>query len=1218
MKRLSNHFLVAILLLIPGYSRAGLFEFIRGVKPEDQAQIFIHGGVEEKRHQLKTLETELAQGQEREKEESAALQEQLDNVNKQTKQTKVRIAHLKDQVEVAAEQEKEFLNKQLTNLNQQYQTLIDLQLSHKQRLNIIEEHIGILKTYLKDPSFKAVHIEKRAFYTFDDLQRINRKVADTEEDLRQLQEQRNNAQMELDNRKRDLQVAQQVSKAKQQEQEAFGAKRTDLSDLALKHQGELLNLEEHLLAMQQQLYEVQIKELQSNKSFLETTIFIQESHVNILKDDLVRLVKPSVRVDNSDVVAAQEEFTKKEQQTAEITKTYYQQVKNWTAERDRLKGEQEALLKKYNITDEKNKTYGQWDTKPDSIQSWLSFAEVGYLYTRISMFNQQIAFRKAQTALEHEQLRAAGTLVKIIKSWNNITLRKFTTDEEIGQEKKRYEASRADLQRERTVYYDKRNTTTSILNTQSKALARLRERTGELKAQRSTVFKHDIKSFTRTLNLLSDAEKMLALQVERNGRLIDVYSTLSSVADNSLKQINSIIGELETIGIWQRSIHAISRAGIMNIVPDIETFLVELRGLIITYVQQWNVGYIANLFKGFISNPLGVVLAIIVLVLAIALMFALHTHLPILRDRLVAVSSEQKAIYLLSSVGAFFVGFFNNYFIWILTWIALFVLVRLEYVSLAFRVLFYLGSIPYLIYLARRSIQYFKKFNEQHEYVFLSEQFQKRLIRVLSIFAYSTISILLFREAFMLASYHQSELPTILLALYSIIFRTLLIFLIGKEEIMSVSPTTTPFWSWLSKLVDRYYYVILIGIVALMVISDPYIGGYGNLVSYFLWGAVLTAILIRILLWVHSYIKQLLAMLFFDTSGDAPRDRFYNAKTWYGIFIILLFMLFVVLGVVLGSRIWGTPISFEDIRNIFTHKLFTVGVGDDKKAITVASFFEIIMFVVGGFVTAVILNRFVLRKIFDLLLIESGVQNIVSIITRYLIMITAIVISFQKVGLSSLLISIGVLIAGIGWIITEPIKDFASYFIILIQRPIKIGDFIKFEDGQMGIVRKITPRSTILRAKNSYSIVVPNSQIIMQKIDNWNYTRNFVAIDDILLVVPYWVEPKHVKEVILGVLERHPDILKNPPPVIRLQNFVPHGYQFMVRGFLSSVNTLNKWDIASDIRFDIIQALQKEGIKLATPFTAIKMVPESFNPLSGSSPASYGKGPSDESEGQSE
>ena len=1189
-----------LILLAPGRAQAGLFNLLKtGADTVKQvAPIFIAGGIEEKRHQLKTLQEKQAELETRSKEGIALLQGNLDKVNKQIKDIKIRLKDLPMQPDLDLERQKEFLNEKLTKLNTQYQTLIDLQLYKKQRLTMISEHIVLLQSYLKDPTFKGMHVELRAFYTFEDLQNLNRRIADTEERLNYLVDQRNNTKLELENRKRDLQVAQQLYKAKKQEQETFSAKRTDASDLTIKQQGEFLNLQENLLADQQQLYESQIKELYAKLLLLESQIFIQESHVNILKDDLVRVVKPSVRVDNSDVAAAEEVLAKKKQKTTEITKSYYQQVKNWTVARDQKKKEFEALAKKYNEKIDNGKVFSGWDLKPDSVASWVTLSEMGYFKEQVALLDQEIDLYKGKILLENQQLDAVSKGVEIIKSWNSITLRKLTTPEEIAAEKKQYEAAHLDMQRELNMYMERRNTTTNALNMQNKALNKVRQQIKNLRQQRSAVFKRDISNYTRTLNLLADSEKMISRQIDLNGGLIDTYSSLVVVLSNSLKQVNSIIGELETIGIWQRSIHAISWSGVKNIVPDVEKFFVELRGIIIAYVSQWNFEFLTNIAKKFIYNPLDVALALIIIILLIVFGFILHTYLPELEKWLLHVSDEHKGYHFGSRLFAVIVGFASIHFIGLLAWSLIFALVKAEYLALALRIIFYLGSIPYLIWLARKFRYYFLDFNKEHQYVLLSEQFQKRFIQVFTVVAYSTIIILLFREAFILASYHKSELPTILLAFYSVIFRTLLIFLIGKEEILSIIPQTSTVWSWVWRLVDKYYYVMLSAIVVVVIMSDPYIGGYGNLVFYLLSGLVLTGLLVYALIWLHNYIKKGASHLFFDTSEDSLRERFTNAKTWYGIFIIMLFVSFVMFTVLIGARIWGTIISFEDIRGVFTNQLFTVGAGEDRQAITVSSFIEVIVFMVSGFFLAVVVNRFVLRKIFDLLLIDSGVQNIVSILTRYLIVITAIVIGFQKVGLSSLLISIGVLIAGIGWMITEPIKDFASYFIILIQRPIKIGDFIRLMDGQQGVVRKITPRATILRAKNSYSIIVPNSELVTQKVDNWNYTRNFVAINDILLTVPYWVDPKRVKQIMLGVLEHHSDILKNPPPIIRLSEFVPHGYKFMVRGFLSSVNTLNKWDIASDIRFDLVQALHKNGIKLATPFTSVKMVTEDIDPLS--------------------
>ena len=132
-------------------------------------------------------------------------------------------------------------------------------------------------------------------------------------------------------------------------------------------------------------------------------------------------------------------------------------------------------------------------------------------------------------------------------------------------------------------------------------------------------------------------------------------------------------------------------------------------------------------------------------------------------------------------------------------------------------------------------------------------------------------------------------------------------------------------------------------------------------------------------------------------------------------------------------------------------------------------------------------------------------------------------------------------------------------------------------------MRKITARAVILRYKNSTTIVVPNSLVISKTLTNWNYTRNFIAFDDIIVHVDFAEDAERVRELLYNVVEQHPNILKNPKPWVRLDNFGEYGYVFMVRGFISSVYTLEKWEIASNIRIGIAKAFKQQGIKIALP-----------------------------------
>jgi small-conductance mechanosensitive channel len=162
-----------------------------------------------------------------------------------------------------------------------------------------------------------------------------------------------------------------------------------------------------------------------------------------------------------------------------------------------------------------------------------------------------------------------------------------------------------------------------------------------------------------------------------------------------------------------------------------------------------------------------------------------------------------------------------------------------------------------------------------------------------------------------------------------------------------------------------------------------------------------------------------------------------------------------------------------------------------------------------------------------------------------------------------------------------------AYFIILVQRPVKIGDYVKLSEGVEGVVRKITPRSVVLRRKNSISIVIPNSKLITQPLENFNYTRNFIAFDDILVAIKFKEDPALVKTLLAQAVAEHPQILRNPSPIIRLNDFDARGYMFMVRGYLNSAYTLDQWDIASDVRILIVQKMRAHNIELAVPIVQV-------------------------------
>ena len=650
---------------------------------------------------------------------------------------------------------------------------------------------------------------------------------------------------------------------------------------------------------------------------------------------------------------------------------------------------------------------------------------------------------------------------------------------------------------------------------------------------------------------------------------------------NEQKNIDFIIVWLGGLSPWHRPEQAISWDGFKNIFSDIELFLLDVR----SYVSQISMWSFFERVKEILFSPWQLLFMIIKIGIFLLAAAVIRLYMPYISNRLLLVTGSWRWV---SLIAACMGGFFSRYFVLFFIWFFVRTLLAIGFATdIYVYVLFYLASIPYFLYITYRFIAYFISFNARQGYGILSKSFQRRFIMMLHAVLYPTVAIYFFRQAFILSSYYKSEIPAILLAINFIIFQIAVIFLISKDQVLNLIPHKPDFWEMIHSFVNRYFYAILVFIIAVVVMSNPYIG-FGRLVWHVLKGLLFTYILLRSLFALHSYVRKFSSRFFFSTDeNEVAHDRFAYAKTWYGIFIIVSLLIFMALGLIIGMRIWGWSFGIDDIIEWLQTPIFTIA----SNHITTVSLLRVVAFVLGGFVVSHIINRYVLNRVFELLLVDVGIQNTLTSILEYFIIISAVFLGFNNAGLGSLVgYLLGALILSIGWVIKEPVSDFIAYFILLVQRPIKIGDYIRMDDEIKGVVRKITPRSVVIRKNNSHTIVLPNTKVINKPIYNWNYVRNFIAFDDIHVPISFKEDPMRVKELLLQAVQGNPNILKNPKPIIRLDEFRDYGYVFLVRGFLSSDLTLEQWDIASDVRLAIMKILRENAIEIASPIEIIKIL----------------------------
>ncbi len=1179
MKVFKYIFLSVMLVSVSGVYGGDLLQKASEKLIPSAQKIFLNV-VDEKKNERLTLEQEKKdlESQQKEYEELFAVE---------TKETDAITRRVKNELRQSPGDA--VLEKTLAIVTELYQVLKNFKTVRAQIIDLIDEHVQLLTNYLNDfefTKFKKEHKIKdyRVYYSFSDLQYLDKAIIDQEYRLVQLNEQEKNANTELGHRKQSVTAAAQAYKQKLEEREKTLKESSEgqagsANGAHTQQLIELLNLEERLYKNRQKLDELRLQEIEHKVDLIATKKFIVQEQLPILKDEL-RRIKPSIRVTESDITAAKNTLAQKQQQHVKLQENYRQQINALDAEKDEKEKSLITLSKRYNVS--LGPEIDEWRFQPTNlVASYVGYCQVGALNAYIRLISMRKKFLDVQNALNDAKINDLAIQVQVKESFAH----KFATTEAIAQEIQKYDKPKADAQANLSLYKTKLNEIDEQLNEQKKILDAINALRNTIQVQQNKLFGAMPKEYAVCLETLSRGENVIRERIELIKKLGVIDAEIIASYEDVTRQINFIITELNSRrSSWRRPEYAISWDGVKNIVPEVEAFFSEVA----LYIRQFNIkAFIIGTFE-VLTHPSYVLLFLVKLFLLLLLLALFKWYLPSIVQLLLRRSKEWGG--LASMFGMFMAsifGFINQYFVVIAAWLVLFAFLMLQVIlDPYFYIIFYLVSIPYLLFVVNRFIYYMINFNAEHDYIILSKEFQRRFMIVFSVLLYATITIVFFREAFMLfmmlTNYYRSELPNILLAINFIIFQIALIFLISKEQILGLIEKKGAFWEWIREQVDRYYVLLLLLVIAVIIMSNPYVG-FGRLVLYVLRGVLYTSLLMMLLVWLYGLSKRMASHVFFARDEEVVRERFAHAKTWFGLLIIGLFILIGFLGVFVVAHIWEWQITFDDLIPLFTTSLLP-GV---KSPITVLSILQLIAFIMAGFVVSYAINRFVLDKIFDLLLIDMGVQHTVTSIGRYIIVGIAIFFGFHMVGLGELVLYVlGALALGVGWILKEPISDFVSYFIILVQRPVKIGDYIRIDENTLGVVRQITPRAVVLRRKNSTTIIVPNSYVVSHSLINWNYVRKFIAFDDIIVTIHYTDDPSFVKKLLQETVESHPKVLKNPKPIIRLDDFGEYGYKFMVRGYLSDIYTLDQWDIASDVRLAIVQRLRQENITIAIPVLA--------------------------------
>lgn len=266
------------------------------------------------------------------------------------------------------------------------------------------------------------------------------------------------------------------------------------------------------------------------------------------------------------------------------------------------------------------------------------------------------------------------------------------------------------------------------------------------------------------------------------------------------------------------------------------------------------------------------------------------------------------------------------------------------------------------------------------------------------------------------------------------------------------------------------------------------------------------------------------------------------------------------------------------IKSLLDIHLFSAG----KSAVTLWTLVVLVVLVFLLFSITLWLKTWIVKSLLANSSVELGVRLAVGAIVRYIVIAVGLVVILQTTGvdLSTVTILAGALGVGVGFGLQNVTNNFVSGFILLIERPIKVGD--RIEVGPVtGDVVNIALRATTVVTNDNIAIIVPNSEFVSSRVTNWSYTDRSVRFN-FPVGVSYQSDPELVRRLLLQIAGQHAGVLKDPKPDALLQEFGDSALNFILRVWTKQYST-TPGTLRSELNFMISKIFKEQGIEIPYP-----------------------------------
>jgi len=270
--------------------------------------------------------------------------------------------------------------------------------------------------------------------------------------------------------------------------------------------------------------------------------------------------------------------------------------------------------------------------------------------------------------------------------------------------------------------------------------------------------------------------------------------------------------------------------------------------------------------------------------------------------------------------------------------------------------------------------------------------------------------------------------------------------------------------------------------------------------------------------------------------------------------------------------------SYNDLISMLSKPLFTI----QDQAVTVGDLLLIPTFLL----LAYLLISWSITALANRLHKKGVAPDVIHLIRRILYIVGILILAVTTLDMINVPITAfaflsGAIAIGVGFGAQNIINNFISGWILMWERPIRIGDFLEV-DGVKGNVEAINTRSTRIRRTDGVHLLIPNSKLLENTVVNWSLV-DYLTRTTIYVGVAYGSPCRKVAELIEQAVVEQLEVLKSPEPVVIFDDFGDNSLSFVVYFWMNARVEGNLRSIKSNIRFRIDELFEQHNIVIAFP-----------------------------------